>query len=79
MINFKQKELVDEIYNEVKNSFTEINLIDVSESPEDPNDLWINITAPNDEDREIELRELASELSTEALINYGYSILVMPL
>jgi hypothetical protein len=50
----------------------------VTESPEDPADLWINVTAPEDEDREIELSEFANQISTDILQGYGYLIFVMP-
>lgn len=78
MMNFKQEELVNELFETVKNKYPEISLINITESPEDPDDLWINITAPENEEAEIELREFASDKSTDILLNYGYSILVMP-
>lgn len=78
MINFKQEELVQELFKNVKTQFPEIELINVTESPEDPNDLWLNITAPQDEDREIELIRFAGDKTTDLLIKYGYDICVMP-
>lgn len=78
MINFKQQELIDQLLREVKEKFPEVELISVSRSPEDPADLWLNVTAPADEDREIELREFASEKTSDILLDYGYLILVMP-
>ncbi|MEK7487316.1 MAG: hypothetical protein AABZ60_23550 [Planctomycetota bacterium] len=56
--------------------FSEIELVEISESPENPSAVWIHIRLPSDEEREIQLREIASELSTEILLNYGYSILI---
>jgi hypothetical protein len=52
--------------------------IDITESPEDSESLWVNVTAPKDEDKEIELRAFASDKTTDILIDYGYHILVMP-
>ena len=78
MINFKQQELIDGLLQAVKEKYPEVEFINVTESPEDPTDLWINITAPEDEDREIELSEFTSQLSTDILQDYGYLILVMP-
>lgn len=46
MINFKQKELIRQIFNDVKGKFPETEFISVTEGPENPSDLWINITAP---------------------------------
>mgnify|MGYP001594838913 CR=1 FL=1 len=78
MIKFKQKELVDEMFYTIKEKFPEIEMVNITESPEDPSDLWLNITAPKDEEREIELREFASEKATDILLDYGYHISVMP-
>ena len=78
MIVVKQKELIDELFKAVKEKFSEVELISITESPEDPNDLWVNVTAPEDEDREIELVEFASEKATEILLDYGYHISIMP-
>ena len=77
-MNFKQKELVETFFQAVKAEFPEVELIDVTESPEDPNDLWVNVKAPEDEGREIEMIELAGHKSTDVLLDYGYSILIMP-
>lgn len=79
MINFKQQELIDRLLREVKEKFPEVEFISVTRGPEDPADLWLNITAPVDEDREIELREFAGEKTTDILLEYGYLILVMPI
>ncbi len=77
MINFKQQQLLDELFQAVKLKFPELEFINVTESPEDPADLLLNVTAPEDEDREIELSEFASQLSTDILQDYRYLILVM--
>lgn len=77
-INFKQEQLIDELINSLIKKFPEIKLVDITESPEDSESLWINITAPGDEEREIELREFASDKTTDILIDYGYHMLVMP-
>lgn len=78
MINSKQQQLLDELLQAVKTKFPEVEFLNVTESPEDPADLLLNITAPEDEDREMELSEFTSQLSTDILQDYGYLILVMP-
>jgi hypothetical protein len=78
MINFKQQELIDRLFQAVKEKYPEVEFISVAEGPEEPADLWINLTAPDDEDREIELSEFANQISTDILQDYGYLILVMP-
>ena len=78
MINFKQEELAQELYSSLRQRFPEVSLINITESPADPRAVWVNITAPEDEDREIELVEFASEKTTDILLDYGYYFLVMP-
>ncbi|QTA83733.1 Uncharacterized protein dnl_61480 [Desulfonema limicola] len=77
-INFKQEELIKNLMKSVKRKFPEVELINVSESPEDSESLWILVSTPKDEDKEIELRAFASDKTTDILIDYGYHMLVMP-
>ncbi len=77
-INFKQEELIKKLMRAIRRKFPEVRLIDVSESPEDPETLWLNMTAPEDENREIELRRFGSEKVTDILLDYGYYFLIMP-
>ena len=76
MINFKQQELIEEFFQTIKQAFPEVELINVTESPEDPNDLCVNVTAPEDEDREIAMIELAGDKTADMLLDYGYYILI---
>ena len=77
MINFKQKELSMRLFEKLKARFPEIELVRITESAEDPNDIWVNITYPEDEDRQIELYEAAGEISTDILLDYGYHISII--
>ena len=78
MINFKQEELIDNLMAQIRQRYPEVVLIDVVESPESSSSLWINVSSPEDEDRELELLEFASELVTDIHLDYGYHMLVMP-
>ncbi len=78
MINTKQQELIHELMETVKKRFPEVKLLSVTESPENSNDLWMNVTAPEDEDRELELMEFTSDKEADILVDYGYRIAVMP-
>ncbi|NJL58702.1 MAG: hypothetical protein HC887_02690 [Desulfobacteraceae bacterium] len=62
----------------VKRKFPEVEFIKVTESPEDPETLWINVTAPEDEDRKIAMREFGNDKATDIFLDYGYYMLVMP-
>lgn len=77
MINDKQMELSRMLFDKLKDKFREIELVDVIESPENPNTLWVRIAMPEDDDREIELVEMAGEISTDILLEYGYHILII--
>ncbi len=78
MINFKQQELIENFVRAVEEQFPDVKFVDVTESPENPNDLWINVTRVGDEDKLIALLDFCSEISTDILMDYGYHMLVMP-
>ncbi len=77
-INFKQEELIKKIMRAVRRKFPEVELIKVTESPEGYETLWINVTAPEDEDREMALIKFAANKTIDILLDYGYHFLVMP-
>jgi hypothetical protein len=79
MINFKQEELIERLMDQIRERFPEVRLIKIVESCEDPESLWVKVTSPEDEDRELELRAFASDKVTDILLDYGYHILVMPM
>ena len=76
MINHKQRELCELLFNKLQKKFPELELLGISESPENPNNLLVNVIMPSDEDREIEVYEMASEISTDILLDYGYHITI---
>jgi len=78
MINFKQRELSQMLFDRLKTRFPELEMIDVVESPENPNSIWVNVIMPDDEDREMEARKMASEISADILMDFGYHILAIP-
>jgi hypothetical protein len=78
MLNFKQEELIRKLIKEIQQQFPEVKFINVAHSPENPNELWVRVTAPETEEREFELRDFTSEKSINILLDYGYQILVMP-
>jgi len=78
MINFKQEQLIEELVSYVTEKFPEVKFIGITESPEDPESLWIRVTAPDDEARNSELMDYACDKSMDILEDYGYHMLVMP-
>ena len=43
-MNFKQQELIQGLIESMKESFPEVEFVGVTESPENPDDLWVNVT-----------------------------------
>jgi len=78
-LNNRQEELIQELVSTLREKYPETDLVEVRESPENPNSLWVCITAPEDEEKEIELRSFAAEKCTDILCDYGYHLLVMPI
>ncbi len=78
MVNFKQEELIQDLMSQIKERYPEVDLIGVLESPESRSSLWVEVTAPEDEDREIEMSEFAADKVSDILLDYGYHMLVMP-
>ncbi|GEM_PF-1946619 len=64
MINFKQKELIQNFFSEMQQQFPDTEFVSVTEGPENPADLWINITALEDEDI-VEREEFTREVREE--------------
>ena len=78
-INHKQQELIDGLIEDLKEKFPELKLVEITESPENPNDLWVNVTRVKDEDRLIQFIKFFSSKTTDILMDYGYHISVMPI
>jgi hypothetical protein len=78
MFNDKQIELGDMLFERLKKKFPEIEMTGITESAENPSYLWVRIVLPEDEDREFALRDVASEISTDILLDYGYHISIFP-
>jgi len=77
-INSKQEQLIEEFQEDIKKHFPDVSFIEVTESCENPADLWIHVTRPEDDDREIELVEFFGEKTADILMDYGYYMLLMP-
>ena len=77
-MNYKQEQLVKELFDNVKLKYPEIVFKDLSVSPDDPDNIWINIIADMKEDREMEMMHFCSSLECEIEEKFGYAISVMP-
>jgi hypothetical protein len=77
-INIKQKQLIDELFNKVKNKYPGIVLKNLETSPDDQEHIWVNVITDLDKDEVIEMRQYASQLEVDILMDYGYMISIMP-
>jgi hypothetical protein len=76
MMNLKERELSNQLFTTLKQQFPEIDLVEIVESPVQADSIRVRLIMPEDEEREIEMREKASEISTDILLDYGYHILI---
>lgn len=76
-INLKQEQLINELFNKVKERFPEIIIKDLQVSPDDKDHIWINVVADMDVEREIELNDFAGTLEIDILVDYGYRLSIM--
>jgi hypothetical protein len=77
LLNFKQHELVGSILNDVLEHYPEVEFVSLQRNPDDINHIWINVQAPMDEDRELELMSYGAGLCTDILLDYGYAFSLM--
>ena len=77
MITQKQAKLAHELFQSLEEKFPEIEVIGLIESPADPDSTWLNIVVPDDEDREIEIKEFAAEQAIDILLDQDEHFSVM--
>jgi len=76
MIDTKCMELGQKLFKRLKERFSELEMVNMTESAENRDHIWVNMVMPDDEEREIAVREMASELSMDILLEHGYHITV---
>jgi hypothetical protein len=77
MISPRKMKFSRALFRTLKAKFPEIELVDITESVEDPRDVWVHLIMPEDEDRVIELREFAADKSMDILMEQGYHITII--
>lgn len=75
-MNFKQKEVLENIIAELQQKFPEVRLKGIEEL--NPYEFWVMLTEPDDEEGQLALDALQGELGTDALLNYGVNFHFMP-
>lgn len=77
-MNFKQQELAEQYFQTIYTKFSDVQFLGITESPEDPTDLWVNVLSSYDDDQETDLIEFAGNITIDLLVQYGYHISLMP-
>ncbi|MBM2813656.1 MAG: hypothetical protein HW421_418 [Ignavibacteria bacterium] len=77
-INHKQQELIDELFNKVKEKYPEIIFQKLWSNPDDPDHILINVFAPMEEERELEMSHYAASLQANIHDDYGYLFSILP-
>jgi len=77
-MNYKKEELVKQFIETIKMKFPEIELLNILDGPEDPEDVWIHFSVPDDEDKITEISHFASGLSSDILLEYGWLFIICP-
>ena len=74
MMNFKQKELAQQLFDKLKAEFPDISLLGIAEQPD--RSIWVKVATPIEDD--LEIIEASGKETMDILLTYGYQILVMP-
>jgi hypothetical protein len=76
-LNLKQQELVQGYIARIQERFPEVEFRYLTPSAEDPQDIWVHLLVPDNDDESIELGEFSAKMSIDILVDYGYSISIM--
>ena len=76
-INKKQQQLIDEMLRKIKERYPEVIFKKLIPSADNPEDIWVNVLADMDEEREMELSFYSAGLSMDILMETDYDILLL--
>lgn len=79
LLNSKQEELIQELFEYAKAKFPEIEIVNITAHPENPNHIWVEISGIDfyDDDKYFEFSEYVSPKEEDILVDYGYPINLM--
>jgi hypothetical protein len=78
MLNFKEKELSENLFYKLKEDFPTIELVEIIKNSFDGGDVWMRVVPPLNRQERNKFSELTAQLSTDILMEYGYDIVVRP-
>lgn len=73
-MNIQNQKHAEAMAQELKLKFPDIMITGVVPSATDPNDAWIRVVYPENEEREMQIRFYAAKLSGDYLDKYGTHI-----
>jgi hypothetical protein len=76
MINVKQQEVLQQIMHRIHDTFPDVKLLKIEELK--ANTFWITITELPNEEQQFQLDDLVADLSTDALVDYGFEFQFVP-
>jgi len=74
MLNFKEKELSENLFYKLKKDFPTIELVEIIKNSFDGGDVWMRVVPPLNRQERNQFSELTAQLSTDILMEYGYDI-----
>ena len=76
MLNLQQKKLSENLFSTLKAQYPEIDLMEIIESLFEQGSVWMRVYPPADLQKKRLFGELAAELSTDILVEYGCDIII---
>jgi hypothetical protein len=77
MLNPKQKEIGEHLYNSLKAQFPSIELVEIIDCPFEEGDIWMRIIPPDDSKQKSQFSNMASMMITDILMEYGRDVLII--
>ena len=74
--NVKQQEVLQQIIHRIQDTFPDVKLLKIEELK--ANTFWITITELPNEEQQFQLDDLVADLSTDALVDYGFEFQFVP-
>jgi len=69
LLNFKEKELSENLFYKLKKDFPTIELVEIIKNSFDGGDVWMRVVPPLNRQERNKFSELTAQLSTDILMN----------
>lgn len=78
MKNPRMMELAEEVVAKVQSRFSEVRFLRYRDNPESENSVFVEVTPPATDERDLELSEFVSDICSDILLEHGFMIFVLP-